>query len=126
MLIGSLAVLDGGAKQAVHYTDLTPAVIVLAVTKHGNNPFYRMLGSSQRKTTQFQSMAFRELTETYKDDLLSPIYIGWAHGFLDQERAKLEDAIKEIGAPATLGHPAAQIKAFAAELASEQRNGWYE
>jgi CRISPR-associated protein Cst2 len=125
-LIGSLAALDGGAKQAVHYTDLTPAVVFLAVTKHGNNPFYRMLTSSQKKTTLFHSAAFKELVAAYKNDFLSDIYIGWAQGFLDEERAKLEAAIKESGAVVKLGHPAAQITAFAEALRSEQHNGWYE
>lgn len=40
-LLDSIGRLGGGAKQAVHYTDLTPTVMFLAVTQHGNNPFYR-------------------------------------------------------------------------------------
>jgi CRISPR-associated protein Cst2 len=125
-LLASLAALDGGAKQAVHYTDLTPAAVFLAVTKYGSNPFYRILSSSQRKTTQFNSVAFTELISTYKDDFLSDIYIGWARGFLDDERTKLEAAIEESGAVVKLGHPSAQIKAFAEALASEQNNTWYD
>ncbi len=91
-LIGSLANLNGGAKQAQHYTDLTPAVVFLAVTEYGNNPFYRMLGASQRKTTEFHVAAFSELMTTYEEQFLSGIYVGWAQGFLDEERRKLETA----------------------------------
>jgi CRISPR-associated protein Cst2 len=125
-LIGSLASLAGGAKQAVHYTDLTPAVVFLAVTRSGNNPFYRMLTSSSSKTTQFHAAAFNELIETYRQDFLSDIYIGWAQGFLDGERAKLENAVKgTTGLKITLGHPASQIQDFAKALASPQNSAWY-
>lgn len=125
-LVRSLAALEGGAKQAVHYTDLTPAVIFLAVTKHGNNPFHRMLTSSPKKTTQFHSVAFKELIATYRDDFMSEIYIGWAQGFLDEERARLEAAVADTGTPVTLGHPSAQIKAFAEALSAAEHDGWYE
>ncbi len=112
-LIEILASLNGGAKQAVHYTDLTPAVVFLAVTKNGNNPFYRILNSSPSKTTQFHSLAFNELIATYREDFLSDIYVGWAQGFLDTERAKLEDAVKNVSGPTViLGHPASQIQEF--------------
>jgi len=125
-LIASLSSLVGGAKQAVHYTDLTPAVVFLAVTKSGNNPFYRMLSSSATKTTQFHAGAFKELIETYRLDLQSDIYVGWAQGFLDNERTKLETAIGEVeNIKISIGHPAAQIKAFAAELASPKNGNWY-
>lgn len=125
-LLGSLGSLTGGAKQAVHYTDLTPGIIFLAVTRSGNNPFYRMLTSSSAKTTQFHEPAFRELIQTYGQDFLSHIYIGWAQGFLDGERAKLESAIeKTTGVNISLGHPASQIRAFAGALASPQNGEWY-
>jgi CRISPR-associated protein Cst2 len=125
-LIESLASLNGGAKQAVHYTDLTPTVVFLAVTKGGNNPFYRMLTSTPNRTTQFHAAAFNELIETYRHEFLSDVYIGWAQGFLDAEREKLENALKTTaGLKITLGHPAAQIREFASALASAQNGVWY-
>jgi len=125
-LIGSLALLNGGAKQAVHYTDLTPAVVFLAVTRHGNNPFYRMLTSSRTKTTQFHAAAFHELMSTYSDSFLSDVYIGWAQGFLDDERKKLEEALSQPDVQkVNLGHPAAQIAKFAEVLRAPQGSDWY-
>lgn len=125
-LVESLASLTGGAKQAVHYTDLTPTVVFLAATKGGNNPFYRMLTSSASKTTQFHAVAFNELIQTYREDFLSDIYIGWAQGFLDGERAKLENTLKgTTGLKITVGHPASQIQEFAKALASPQNRAWY-
>lgn len=125
-LIGSLALLNGGAKQAVHYTDLTPAIVFLAVTKHGNNPFYRMLTSSRTKATQFHVAAFQELMAAYKDNFLSDIYIGWAQGFLDAERHKLEGVLGQLNAPrVSLGHPAVQIEKFADLLRAPHGAEWY-
>ena len=125
-LVGSLALLNGGAKQAVHYTDLTPAVVFLAVTRHGNNPFYRMLTSSATKTTQFHTAAFQELMAAYSDQFLSDIYIGWAQGFLDGERKKLEEAVSQLGVDKVkVGHPAVQIASFANLLREAQGTDWY-
>jgi CRISPR-associated protein Cst2 len=127
-LIGSLATLDGGAKQAVHYTDLTPAVIALAVTKHGNNPFYRMFTATSRHATQFHEDAFKEVVEVYRDQFVSRVHIGWAKGFLDDERVKLEKLIegKKLGALISVGHPVSQIREFAQSLAAESNHSWYD
>ena len=125
-LIGSLALLNGGAKQAVHYTDLTPAIVFLAVTRHGNNPFYRMLTSSPTKTTRFHAAAFQELMAAYNEQFLSDIYIGWAQGFLDAEREKLQEALSQLkGSRVTMGHPAVQIAGFANALKDPLGVGWY-
>ena len=125
-LIDGLAWLNGGAKQAIHYTDLTPAVVFLAVTKNGNNPFYRMFNSSPIKTTQFHEAAFTQVLTTYRNDFLSGIHIGWAQGFLDAERAKLETAtagLRELNV--SIGHPAAQIQQFAKIVGSVENAAWY-
>jgi CRISPR-associated protein Cst2 len=127
-LVQGLARLSGGAKQTLHYTDLTPAIVMLAVTRHGNNPFYRMLVSSERFTTKFHKEAFKELMETYKKDFLSKIYIGWAQGFLDDERAEFEETVREQGLHESicLAHPVRQIEAVAAELKVEANGSWFD
>jgi CRISPR-associated protein Cst2 len=127
-LIGSLARLTGGAKQAVHYTDLTPAVIMLAVTSNGNNPFYRMFTATKLHTTQFHEGAFREVVAVYRNQFLSPVYIGWAKGFLDEERLKLEKLIADDGLSKliSLDHPVTQIEKLAAALRSEANSSWYD
>jgi CRISPR-associated protein Cst2 len=127
-LIGCLSYLGGGAKQALHYTDLTPAVIFLGVTRYGNNPFYRMLTSTPKHTTQFHDGAFRELMGVYKDQFLSRVYIGWAQGFLDEERAKLEAAIQQGSwtDKVTVAHPVAQVRAFTQDLRKAENAGWFE
>ncbi len=65
-----------------------------------------MLTSSRTKTTQFHTAAFHELMSTYGDSFLSDVYIGWAQGFLDEERKKLEDAMSQLSVQTVnLGHP---------------------
>jgi CRISPR-associated protein Cst2 len=127
-LVESLAMLGGGAKQAVHYTDLTPAIIFLAVTKYGNNPFYRMLTSTRTHTTQFHQEAFIEVMKVYESQFLSKIFIGWAKGFLDDERKKLEGTIaaQDLAAKVSVDHPITQLQAFAAALREQTNSIWYE
>lgn len=127
-LVGALAHLTGGAKQTIHYTDLTPAIMMLAVTRHGNNPFYRMLTASRAYTTQFHKEAFTELIQVYEKDFLSPIYIGWAQGFLDDQRARLEETIQELGLgnKVTVAHPVQQIETFVRQLQVESNGTWFD
>jgi CRISPR-associated protein Cst2 len=127
-LIASLANLTGGAKQAVHYTDLTPAVIALAVTTNGNNPFYRMFAATKLHQTRFHEEAFKEIVSVYRDQFLSPVFIGWSKGFLDEERSKLEALIasENLSDLISLDHPVTQIGKFAAALRSGQNVTWYD
>jgi len=127
-LVAGLANLNGGAKQALHYTDLTPAVVILAITRGGSHPFYRFFSSDDAQRTQLHVEAVKELLETYRDDFLSPIHVGWAQGFLDSERAKLIEATKnldglKVEAPV---HPCLALEAIAKELGSDANAAWYD
>ena len=42
MLVRQIGRLEGGAKQTLHLTDTAPSSLVLAVLKHGNQPFLRL------------------------------------------------------------------------------------
>ncbi len=127
-LVGSLAYLSGGAKQAVHYTDITPAVMAIAVTKYGNNPFYRLFTAGSSYTTQFHEAAFREMMSVYGDQFLGEVLIGWSHGFLDEERKKLESARDQDGMEGriSLAHPVEQIRRMAESLRDPANSAWYE
>ncbi|ACA59803.1 type I-B CRISPR-associated protein Cas7/Cst2/DevR [Candidatus Desulforudis audaxviator] len=127
-LVRALAELSGGAKQALHYTDLVPAIVFLAVVKNGNNPFYRALRASKTHQTEFDREAFAEILRVYKEDFLSDIHIGWAKGFLDEERQALQDAIVAAASSLTihLQHPREAIQAMADKLADSDNEAWYE
>ena len=130
-LVRGLAHLAGGAKQTLHLTDLTPAVAILAVTKHGNNPFGRWFGpagEARVTATRFQANAFKETTEWLhsQDELLSPIYVGWAEGFLDSEREGFRESAKASALTIKEGYPPALIQQLAATLASPESASWYD
>jgi len=91
-LLEGMAYLEGGAKQTIHYTVVAPAVVVLAVTRGGNNifPYVIVEGKGEKRGLPVVNIeAFQEALEVFKDELLSPVYVGWVRGFHDDEREKL-------------------------------------
>ncbi len=121
-LIRALASLDGGAKLALHYTDVAPSIIFAAVTKSGNHPFARVLAASKKHETELHTEALDETLSVFKDDFLSKVHVGWAKGFLDDERTKLPQDASLL--PAI--HPREAIEALAKELEDEKNEGWYQ
>lgn len=98
-LFEGLAQLEGGAKQTLHYTDVSPALVIMAVTKGGNHIFGHSIGANSYGQPIVKIEALREALTVFTDTLLSPIYVGWVRGYLDDERAKFkqfteEDSIK--------------------------------
>lgn len=122
-LVSALGRMEGGAKQTLHLTDTAPAVIVLAVCKSGNQPFQRLFTSDDvLERTCFRKDVLSEALKVFKDDLLSDLYIGWTKGFLDAERAKLQDTIKdgkhaESDCKIHIGHPREIADSFSRALA---------
>src|SRR5438128_544472 len=104
-----MAHLEGGAKQTLHYTDVSPALIILAVTKGGNHIFGHVVGANSKSQPEIKAAALQEALTVFADDLLSPIYVGWVQGYLDDERAKFETFAAQYNASArhsiTIGHP---------------------
>lgn len=91
-LFEGMARLEGGAKQTIHYTAVAPALVILAVTKGGNNIFNYAIGegrSEKRGLPVVNIEAVQETLEVFGDELLSPVYVGWAKGFHDDERTRL-------------------------------------
>jgi len=127
-LIKGLGDLNGGAKQTIHYTDLIPAVIIIVISDSGNHPFYRIFQSSKTHQTIFSTEAFEELIKVYQKDFLSKVYVGWAKGFLDDERAKMIKSMNDNGWQDTfkINHPREIINDLANELNNEANARWYE
>lgn len=128
-LIGALGRLEGGAKQTLHLTETAPAVLVLAVCKSGNQPFQRLFTSSSLQTTEFRLDVLEEAVRVFRADLQSDLYVGWARGFLDGERKKLEDRLadreKPLGISVHLTHPREAADAFAARI-QDAPETWFE
>jgi len=121
-LIRGLAVLDGGAKQALHYTDVAPSLVFAAITKTGNHPFIRLLTISQKHETQLNVEGLNEILNVWKGDFLSPVHVGWAKGFLDSERSRLPKHELLLQAR----HPRLALTELAQQLESKENQGWYE
>ncbi|HEY58061.1 MAG TPA: type I-B CRISPR-associated protein Cas7/Cst2/DevR [Anaerolineae bacterium] len=121
-LLEGLAHLEGGAKQSLHYTDVTPDIVFVAVTRGGNHLFGHIFTTDSHARPVLHLPALAEALLVYGDDVLSDLYIGWTRGFLDAERAKLEEALSEGGALETwatrvfIAHPREALQALARDL----------
>ena len=110
-LLRSLVRLDGGAKQTLHYTDVTPAFVMAAVVKGGNNLFGRVI-KAERSVPQLHEGALAQVTEVFKEDLHSAIYVGRAKGFMDSAGEVLSRF------SLTVEHPRTAFDKLAADLAN--------
>jgi CRISPR-associated protein Cst2 len=109
-LFDGMALLEGGAKQTLHYTDVAPALVILAVTKGGNHIFGHVLGANSKGLPEIKQDAFEEALTVFKDEIHSPVYVGWVKGYLDEERAKFETFAK--GKNIQISHPREVYKAL--------------
>jgi CRISPR-associated protein Cst2 len=129
-LFEGLAHLEGGAKQALHYTDVAPALVFLAVTKGGNHIFGHTIGATGRGLPDLKMEAFKEALTVFEDQVLSDVYVGWVKGYLDNERAEFEAALGEEGELASLtervrvSHPREAFQALVSDLQKPENAHW--
>lgn len=95
-LIEALGCLEGGAMQTLHYTDVTPSLVLAAVTKGGNNIFNHVLTANSLRLPVVNLGSLQEVLMVYEDQLLSPVYVGWARGFMDEQRQPTEELLEGI------------------------------
>jgi len=131
-LFEGLAHLEGGAMQTLHYTDVAPALVIMAVTKGGNHIFGHVIGATGRGLPELKINALKEALTVFEDEILSDIYVGWVKGYLDDERAKFEAALQERGDLADfaekvkLSHPRRAFLALVADLKKPENAHWLE
>lgn len=123
-LLEGLSRISGGAKQALHYTDVAPKLMFLAVAKGGNHIFGNAIGENKerRGTPSIQTHALTEVARVFEDDLLSPFYAGLAQGYLDEQRDVLSGALR-ARAHSFLGHPVEAIRQLSKDL-DENASVW--
>lgn len=85
-LFEGLARLEGGAKQTLHYTDVAPSLVILAVTRGGNHIFNYVVGANAQGKLEMKYDAWRETLRVFAHEILSDVYIGWTQGYLDDVR----------------------------------------
>ncbi len=109
-LLNGLAQLEGGAKQTLHYTDVSPAFVIMAVTKGGNHAFGRIVSIKEGRPV-INKKALTQTSEVFGADIVSPVYVGRAEGFMDDSQAILD----EFGLSTV--HPRQAFAQIAADLA---------
>lgn len=127
LLLRTLAAVRGGAKQSMHYGDRTPALVLLAPMQGGVNPFTRILGVRAERA-RFDTTVLRAEMEAWADELDGPVLLGWAPGFLgdqrDQARAELADLISS--GSLVIDHPRVLLRDLAAQIERGERDAWFE
>jgi CRISPR-associated protein Cst2 len=123
-LLEGLAHLEGGAKQALHYTDVTPAILMACVLKGGNNPLHYAIIADEKGRPMLQEEALEQALTVWKDSIQSKLYVGWVKGFYDTEREKLERKLQALGIEFLLDHPRTVLQALSADL--ENNPAWLE
>lgn len=97
-LMKALGRLQGGAKQAVHYTDVSPVIAVCAVVRGGNHPFNYLFEMSRSQSgLVFKTDVLFDVIDDLKKNnlLLSPVYVAWKLGFMQVERSDLQAQANE-------------------------------
>lgn len=128
-LFEGMAFLEGGAKQSLHYTDVSPVLSIFAVTSGGNHIFNYVVGASRQGLPEINRAALQEVLTVNADQILSPIFVGWTRGYLDEERAKLEAFVQEYNVtsskPIQISHPRQAFQELVRVFnESEQATSW--
>lgn len=94
-LVQAIPLVQGGAKQTLHYTDVTPVVSITAVTRYGNHPFNYLFEDRGDEIT-FKIDAFADIVRGYRDQFLSPVYIGWRPGYAKSQFDKFSTLPEDV------------------------------
>ncbi|MBI2863672.1 MAG: type I-B CRISPR-associated protein Cas7/Cst2/DevR [Chloroflexi bacterium] len=126
-LFEGMSLLDGGAKQTLHYTDVSPVLVVMAVTKGGNHAFGHIVGANGRGLPELKIDALKEALTVFHDDILSNVYVGWVRGYLDDERSKLDAfALTPDGQRLKISHPRQAFSGLVDDLRMAENVDWLQ
>jgi CRISPR-associated protein Cst2 len=127
-LISGLAQLEGGAKQTIHYTDVNPAIVVMAVIKGGNNPLNYIIRADSMGRPRIDLEALEETLIVWNDQIISKLYVGWVKGFHDEQRSTLENKLNElktkIGRDFMVEHPRVVFTQLSDDV--QDNPAWFE
>jgi CRISPR-associated protein Cst2 len=126
VLLRTIAAMHGGASQSAHYGDRTPALILLAPIRGGNQPFTRILAPVDGEI-RFFADTLREEIAAWSDLMDGKVRLGWAPGFLGDQRetarAELADLIEEEHL--VIGHPRVVLGDLANEIEAGRHDMWF-
>lgn len=109
-MLHALGRIEGGAKQTLHYTDVSPAFVMAVVTKGGNHVFGRVIKANDQSLPEIHLGTLQQVQTVFQDDIKSSIYVGRAQGFMDGSATALS------GIASSVHHPRQALDLLAAEL----------
>lgn len=80
--VSVLPFISGGAKSALHLTDVTPKLLVMTILNSGNHIFMNLAKEENGKPT-FNIKALEQVLTDYADYLATDVYIARREGFMD-------------------------------------------
>lgn len=127
LLLRTLASVRGGANRSLHYGDRTPSFVLLAPINGGINPFTRVL-RPQAQDTAFDEDVLREEMQAWADELDGPVLIGWAPGFLGDQRERARTELADLINEGTviIDHPRVALTRLAQEIEYGAHDTWFE
>jgi CRISPR-associated protein Cst2 len=117
-LLKAMARVEGGANQSLHYTDVTPVLALLAVTRGGNHIFNHLVQPDRVGKPTIIRDGILQMTDALAEDLLSPIYAGVVSGYSPE----IEQTLSDVGI--VVGHPRQAFDQLANDLA--QYPEWFD
>jgi CRISPR-associated protein Cst2 len=117
-LLEGLSQIAGGAKLALHYTDVSPRLLMMAVSKGGNHLFGTAISATDKGLPKVNTAALKQVADVYKDSLKSKFHVGLVEGYLDDQRPALAETVDQINKSKSndLPHPVRAVEQLLAEL----------
>ena len=116
MILKSLAVLRGGAKQAQFGTDVSPKAIVTAGLNCGNLIFNDIFEEKENQPV-IKLETLKDIINDYRNRLTTPVFIGIRKGYLQPgNEADLQSFAQENSEVVRLSSPIEAINQLTAEL----------
>ncbi|MYR93646.1 MULTISPECIES: type I-B CRISPR-associated protein Cas7/Cst2/DevR [unclassified Streptomyces] len=128
LLLEALAHLSGGAKQALHYGDRVPALLVMVPFKGGINPLAHCVDGQEGTGLRVRGEVLRKELQAWDGEWEAPVRIGWRPGFRDLMREDFEkECAQEIeDGTIVIDHPRTVLRDLAAELRDGRLDAWFD
>jgi CRISPR-associated protein Cst2 len=128
LLLEALAQLSGGAKQALHYGDRVPDLLILVPFKGGINPLAHCVDGEPGVGLRVRGDVLMEELAAWDGEWEPPVRIGWRPGFRDDLREDFEKVCaRELAeGKIVIGHPRTMLRGLAAELREGNLDAWFD
>lgn len=111
--------LFGGAMSSRHLTDVTPKFLVMSLINGGNQLFMDTV-YEENKEPKVDIDAILEIARDYKEEFLTPVYIGRRQGFMNELEDEIQSKLLESDTPVEFQYasPKETTEQFAEKLVS--------